>query len=221
MDVIDSDIKFPSMDNYDMSKPGDMALYLAACDFLPFRSVIDINRIAIDAINEHYHEIVKKTMETDDFEAQCRAMTSGTLLNCRVDIQVQYSLLLVLVSLLEEAVNTFCQIHKEMDGLTTELKDIKGSGLERAAKYIKDEIHIEGFASGNWEYITAIRDARNMVVHNGGRVVKEKDFLKFDKFKIGYREEDKQIYLENGDIVKFYDAFWGFLETSFKLEPSA
>ena len=174
-----------------------------------------------DAINEHYHEMVKKTMETDDFETQCRAMTSGTILNSRVDIQVQYSLLLVLVSLLEEAVNTFCRIHKEMGGLTTDLKDIKGSGLERAAKYIKYEIHIDGFASGNWEYITAIRDARNMVVHNGGRVVKEKDFQKFDKFKIGYREEDKQIYLENGDIVKFYDAIWGFLETAFKLEPTA
>ena len=32
-----------------------------------------------------------------------------------------------------------------------------------------------------------------MVVHNGGRIYKE--FDKYDKFKIGYREEDHQLYL--------------------------
>ena len=39
-----------------------------------------------------------------------------------------------------------------------------------------------------------------MVVHNGGRIYKE--FDKYDKFKIGYREEDHQLYLEYNDIVK-------------------
>ena len=42
-----------------------------------------------------------------------------------------------------------------------------------------------------------------MVVHNGGRLTK--GFEKFDKFGIGYREEDKQLYLEYQDIVKMYD----------------
>lgn len=60
--------------------------------------------------------------------------------------------------------------------------------MERAAKYLKDVVGISGFKTDqSWEYITTIRDCRNMVVHNGGRI---KDDLKpkCDKFNIGYRE---------------------------------
>lgn len=59
-----------------------------------------------------------------------------------------------------------------------------------------------------------------MVVHNGGRVVKQKDFQKFDKFGIGYRDEDKQIYLQNEDIKKFYDAIFKFMDISFRIVPT-
>ena len=97
-------------------------------------------------------------------------------------------------------------------------KDIKGSGLERAAKYLKDVVGIDGFtADKQWEYITVIRDARNMVVHNGGRIYKE--FDKYDKFKIGYREEDHQLYLEYNDIVKMYDAILDFMDRTFRIIP--
>lgn len=68
-----------------------------------------------------------------------------------------------------------------------------------------------------WEYITVIRDARNMVVHNGGRIYKE--FDKYDKFKIGYREEDHQLYLEYNDIVKMYDAILDFMDRTFRIIP--
>ena len=47
--------------------------------------------------------------------------------------------------LLEEAVNTLCRIHKDLGQFTTELKDVKGAGLERAAKYLKDVVGISGF----------------------------------------------------------------------------
>lgn len=217
MSSIESDVKFPSMENYDVSKPGEMALYLAHCDFYPFRSIIENNKIALDAIGKSYREIAKQASEIDDFRAESWAMTSGMLLSCRVDILTQYSLLLTMVSLLEESVNTLCRIYHNVKQLPQELKDIKGSGLERAAKYLKDVVGIKGFTTGNWEYITAIRDARNMVVHNGGRVVK--DFEKYDKFGIGYREEDNQIYLQYEDIVKFYDAIIEFMDISFRIEP--
>lgn len=36
-----SDVKFPDMKHYDMGKTGDMALYLAHCDFFPFKSIIN------------------------------------------------------------------------------------------------------------------------------------------------------------------------------------
>ena len=130
----------------------------------------------------------------------------------------QYSLLLTMVSILEEAVNTLCRVHMNMKHLTKELKDIKGSGLERGAKYLKEVVEIKGFtADRQWEYITVIRDARNMVVHNGGRLVR--DFEKFEKFGIDYREEDKQLYLDYKDIVKMYDAILEFIDRAFRLEP--
>ena len=41
---LNSDVKFPDMEHYDMGKASDMALYLAHCDFYPFRSVIENNK---------------------------------------------------------------------------------------------------------------------------------------------------------------------------------
>lgn len=99
--------------------------------------------------------------------------------------------------------------------LGIKLKDTKGKGLERADRYLKDEVGIQGFTCDKqWEYITAIRDARNMVVHNGGII--NKDFSKFNKFKIIYREDNKQLYLDYQDIVKMYDAILDFMKRIFR-----
>ena len=185
-----------------------------------FKSVIDNNKMAIDLVTKAYKDMAQEAREKDDFRTESWAMTSGTLQACRVDILTQYSLLLTMVSLLEEAVNTLCRIHKDLGQLTTELKDVKGAGLERAAKYLKDVVGISGFkADQSWEYITTIRDCRNMVVHNGGRI---KDDLKpkCDKFNMGYREEDSQLYIEYADVMKFYEAILDFMDRAFRLESS-
>lgn len=156
----------------------------------------------------------------DDFVSEQWAITSGTLHSCRVDLLTQYSLLLTMESLLEESVNTLCRLYHNINHLDKEVKDIKESGLERAAKYLKDVVGIDGFtADKQWEYITAICDARNMVVHNGGRIYK--DFDKYNKFKIGYREEGHQLYLEYNDIVKMYDAILDFIDRAFRIIPQS
>lgn len=215
---INSDVKFPDMEHYDMGKPGDMALYIAHCDFYPFKSVVENNKIAIDIIGNSYREFANKARKNNDYVTEEWAMTSNSLLVCRVDLLTQYSLLLTMVALLEEAVNTLCRLYREFNHIDKELKDIKGSGLERAAKYLKNEVGIVGFTSDvEWEYITTIRDARNMVVHNGGRIVR--DFEKFKKFNIGYREEDCQIYLQYDDIIKMYNAILRFMERAFRITP--
>lgn len=217
---LNSNVKFPNMEYYDMDKASDMALYLAHCDFYPFKSVIENNKIALDVIAESYRKIAKEARGDKDFVTEEWAMTSGGLHSCRVDLLTQYSLLLTMVALLEEAVNTLCRLYHGIKHLDKELKDIKGSGLERAAKYLKEEVGIIGFtADKQWEYITAIRDARNMIVHNGGRI--HKDFEKYDKFGIGYREEDHQLYLEYGDIIKMYDAILDFMDRAFRIVPQS
>lgn len=166
---IDSNVKFPNMEHYDLGKASDMALYLADCDFYPSRSFIENNKIVLDAIEESYRNLAEKARLKNSFVTEQWAMTSGTLHSYRVDLLTQYSLLLTMVSLLEESVNTLCRLYYDLNHLSKEVKDIKESGLEHAAKYLKDEVGIDGFkADKQWEYITAIRDTRNMVVHNNG-----------------------------------------------------
>ena len=41
-----------------------------------------------------------------------------------------------------------------------------------------------------------------------------------DKFNIGYREEDSQLYIEYADVMKFYEAILDFMDRAFRLEPS-
>lgn len=218
MYTMDSDVKFPDMKYYDMRKVGEMALYLAHCDFYPFLSVIENNKIALDMIGESYGQIAEEARVKDDFICEQWAMVSGTLHSSRVDLLTQYSLLLTMVSLLEESVNTLCRLYYDLNHLEKELKDIKGRGLERAVKYLKEVVGIVGFTTDKqWEYITTIRDARNMIVHNGGRIYK--DFDKYDKFKIGYREEDYRLYLEHCDIVKMCDAILDFMDRAFRITP--
>lgn len=85
--------------------------------------------------------------------------------------------------------------------------------------FVDESKKLYGKADQSWEYITTIRDCRNMVVHNGGRI---KDDLKpkCDKFNIGYREEDSQLYIEYADVMKFYEAILDFMDRAFRLEPS-
>ena len=114
---IDSDVKFPDMGHYDMGKAGDMALYLAHCDFFPFKSVIENNKIALDAIYESYRSLANKARAKNDFITEEWAMTSESLHTLRVDLLTQYSLLLTMVSLLEEAVNTLCRLYYNINHL--------------------------------------------------------------------------------------------------------
>ena len=76
---LNSDVKFPDMEHYDMGKASDMALYLAHCDFYPFRSVIENNKIALDAIDERYRNLAEEARLKNDFFTEQWAMTSGTL----------------------------------------------------------------------------------------------------------------------------------------------
>lgn len=86
-------------------------------------------------ISESYRQMAAEAREKDDFVSEQRAMTGGTLHSCRVELLTQYSLFLTMVSLLEESVNTLCRLYHDLNHLDKELKDIKGNGLERAAKY--------------------------------------------------------------------------------------
>lgn len=141
---IGSNVKFPNMEHYDLGKASDMVLYLAHCDFYPSRSFIENNKIALDAIEESYRNLVEKARLKNSFVTERWAMTSRTLHSYRVDLLTQYSLLLTMVSLLGESVNTLYRLYHDLNHLSKEVKDIKRSGLAHTAKYLKDEVGIDG-----------------------------------------------------------------------------
>ena len=60
---IEGNVLFPTIDGYDMHKAGDMALYLAHCDFYPFKSVIDNNKMAIDLVTKAYRDMAQEARE--------------------------------------------------------------------------------------------------------------------------------------------------------------
>lgn len=48
--IENANVKFPDIGHYDMSKSGEMALYLVHSDFYSFKSVIGNNKFAIDLV---------------------------------------------------------------------------------------------------------------------------------------------------------------------------
>ncbi|WP_366924739.1 hypothetical protein MFMK1_001734 [Metallumcola ferriviriculae] len=213
------DVKFPDMANYDIKKPGEMALYHAHCDFMPFRSVIETTQVSLSAMREYYHEHTEKAREVGDYVTEEWAMTSGMLYTARAIPLSYYSLVLVMVSLLEEAFNTLCRAYCIINKYQIVQKDMAGQGLERAVNYLEKVASVRGIKSDTqWEYVKTIRDARNMVVHNGGRVTGKKDAYK--KFGFYLHEEDSRLDFEHDDIVRMYEAIMEFIDRVFRMEPS-
>lgn len=209
------EIEFPK-GNYDFSKVGDMALYLAHLEFFPFKSVIKNSEIILNANSEYYRDLA----ETGDFHIQDWALTNQGLHEARVTQYTYYSLLITLISIFEEALSGLCVLYSDKLDLLPKYEDFKSknSGVRKQAEYLEEIVGIKGFTSDEAvEYIKAIIDARNAIVHNGGRI-KSRNLKLFDKYKIGYYVENNQLYLEYENIVNFYEILLGYIERTFKME---
>jgi hypothetical protein len=213
------DVKFPQMEKYNIDDPGEMALYHAHCEFMPFHSVIETTKVSVQAICEYYHDMTKRAREKDDSITEEFAMTSGMIYTARAVPLSYSSLVLTMVALLEEAFNTLCRAYCIKKKYPITHKDIAGQGLERAITYLEKVAGIAGIkADSLWEYVKTIRDARNMIVHNGGRVTGKNDT--FEKFGFYIREEDNQLMFEYDDIMRMYNSIMEFVGRTFLLKPS-
>lgn len=216
-------VNFPDMSKYQMNKIGEMALYLAHCDLYPFRSVISNSELISNLSVETYREMAVDAGNKGDIVAEEYLMMSQSLQVGRVDSLTCYSLVLVLVSLLEESFNTLCRLYYNINHFEVELKLYKSrnTGLDQAIEYLEKYAKVSGFKEDKqWEYIKTIREVRNMIVHNGGRLKRDK-LSNFQKFEIEYRDEDLQVYLGYQDVVKMYDAVLDYIGRVFKNTPSS
>lgn len=101
---LNSDVKFPDMEHYDMGKASDMALYLAHCDFYPFRSVIENNKIALDAIDESYRnlaeEYIKNSINTINLKLATEKRTTNFIWNITTSLRCMMLFLILWIELL-------------------------------------------------------------------------------------------------------------------------
>lgn len=212
-------VTFPSLENYNLKKAGEMALYHAHSDLYPFKSVIDTIENGLSVYHQTYYEMADKARDNDDVFAEYDFMYSGQIYGARVMPLAYYSLVLTLVSILEEAFNTICRAYQLMNKYNITYKDFSGQGIERAILYLEKVAYVKGIKNDDkWEFIKTMRDARNMIVHNGGHIHKS-DTPKFTKHGFYISEENNKLMFMYKDIMKMYDTTVGFIDRVFKIEP--
>lgn len=139
---------------------------------------LDKIRVFIELSDRHWkEESIKYTeadLETDEATCWDRYKYRSDLSAHFESIFPQYqkqSYLVMLVSLFEDYMNQICHsLHFEKE-LCCKLQDYKGSGIERAKKYLR-KVALINVPTGTefWKLIIDARDIRNIVAHNAGHI---------------------------------------------------
>lgn len=214
---------FPDVADYDLSTAGGMALYGAHCDLDPVLGMIEEIDRSVEETIKKYGDLGIKAQDFGDFRTSCELLDLQAVFSAQVRPIVYESMLLIMVSRLEESFSGWCRVlHAKDKGLPAFEEHHKEKGaLENAISYIKEYGHINGIKQDkDWEFISVIRDARNMIVHNGSRV-KEPLWDKMDSFKIGMYPEDHRVYLDSETIHRMYDAIIRFINRVFLIQPES
>lgn len=215
---------FPDMSQYDIGRPSGMALYCAHMDLEPIGGLIEYTKISQKSYQELFWHVIKNADENDDFKTSSETVDEMVVYSSRI-IPLEYNaILLMMMSCLEEGFNTWCRLEegyqRRKGNPIVSLSDYvpkkkRERGIEKACAYLKEYAQVTGIKQDpNWGYIDAIRTARNMLVHNGGRVA-EKYREKMKQYGIGMREEDYSVYIDYQTIKKMHDAIIEFIDRVF------
>ncbi|HIF9136055.1 TPA: hypothetical protein ACX6SI_000564 [Photobacterium damselae] len=156
-----------------MQKSDQVSLY--------FLSDLDKFRVFVELSERHWSEEVtkynKSDIEIDETICWERYKYRNNLSAHLQEVFPQYqkqSFLLMLVSLFEDYLNQLCHsLHFEKE-LSSNLKEHKGSGIERAKKYLSKVAKINVPAGTKpWSTIIDARDIRNIIAHNAGHLDEE------------------------------------------------
>lgn len=211
-------IQFPDMIEYDISKPGDMALYHAHCDLMPFKGLIETTEISIKSFSKMFSMEAVMATNCGDIISENKAYENQNIYMSRVSPIAYSSIILMMVSMLEESFNTACKCYYVKNSYSVEFNDISGKGLDRAILYLEKVAGIRGIKQfKQWEFLDTIREARNMLIHNGGRI--NGNISKFEKYKFYVRKEDKQLFFDYDFVTKIYETILAFIDYAFHIEP--
>lgn len=130
------------------------------------------------------------------------------------------SMLIMAFSFFENQLKFICKILKPYSNSNIWLNDLYGDDIDRTKIYLKEIIKIN-FPNNdkNWEEITNFCDIRNLVVHDGGKLEKErcKKYKKLKKYidknnKLLKLDEHEKIVYEKEFITHVSSTFHNFFE---------
>lgn len=216
---------YPSAEDFNMHSVDGRALYLAHCDLDPILALIEHTKIALDLTIDHLGEEAETASDNGDMRAESDIIDLMTTFSGQVSSLSYEAILLILISRLEEAMNIWCRMiwrsNKELPEPKKGNSKRDSGALEKAVHYLNDYANITSIKEDKaWEEVTAIRDARNMIVHNGGRVKEEKRH-KLEKHAIGMRKEDYSVYIDYDALKKMYNTIIMFCDRVFNLRGLA
>ncbi len=211
---------FPDITNYNMDTCAGKAQYLAHIEIEPIKLLIEHTQLSLNSSIRSLGECIQKYDRINLFKASSNCSNVQMIMASRVAPLAYQSILLMLMSLMEEAFKCWCRMPEIIDdGCPDFDKEFRGKRkgeLEKTFDYLQEYIQIKDIESDeDWEKIRAIRTARNAVVHHGGRVPeKSKELL--EKYNIGMREEDNSVYIDEDTMNDIYDTVISFIDRIFE-----
>ena len=210
---------FPEVTNYDMDTCAGKAQYLAHTEIEPIKLLIEHTQLSLNESIRLLGECSQKYDRTSQFNESCDCSNVQMIMASRVAPLAYQSIILILMSLMEEAFKCWCRmleiVTNDCPNFDKEFRYNRKGELEKAFDYLQEYTQIKDIESDeSWEKIRAIRTARNAVVHHGGRVPeKSKDLLK--KYNIGMREEDNFVYIDENTMKDIYATVLSFIDRIF------
>lgn len=210
---------FPDVSDFNIDTTAGKAQYLAHSDLEPVEFLIEHNEATLNGTINHLGSEIRKYDENHMMRESAECSNMQMIMASRVCSLSYQSVLLIIVSLLEEAFKCWCRILAQTDvsiqSFNAYQNHHKGADLETAFGYIQTNSTTKGITDDAlWEKITAIRAARNAIVHCGGRVPEAKREL-LKKYKIGMREEDFSVYIDAETIKDIFNSVMTFMDRIF------
>jgi hypothetical protein len=138
---------------------------------ISFMEVVDK---AVPEVESHEHQILKNEAEKQNWDFSDYA-AEQQLLNEKfrwVRTLTTYSLVILLYSAVEAQLNALAERIRTEHGSSFELKDIRGSGIDRAALYLKTVGTLDVKNDPAWPHLRNLQTLRNVIAHSGGKWLK-------------------------------------------------
>ncbi len=211
----------PDIQKYDTNIPGEIALYWLHRDLFPFEKMLETFEVAINTYEETYFENAQRADANGDEEKSNEQMIQAIEFRTTVRPQAYSSWVLLLYSFLEEGFNTLCRAYQNKNSYTISYLEVKGKGLERAVTYLSKVCGVKGIKQHKlWRKIVFLRNLRNRLVHDAGRVKKEESFAKVAEEFNCYINDYGMIEVDYDLASDLYRSVIEFAGEIFRYSPS-